>query len=39
MSGKAWAYGEVPKKVYQGLLKSKPIGSYRRENIIDSYPS
>jgi hypothetical protein len=38
-SGKAWVYGEVPKKVYQELLKSESIGSYMRENIIDCYPS
>ncbi len=38
-SGKGWAYEEVPKKVYQELLKSESIGSYMRENIIDCYPS
>ena len=38
-SGKAWAYKEVPKKVYQEFLKSESIGSYMRENIIDCYPS
>ncbi len=38
-SGKAWAYEEVPKKVYQELLKSESIGSYIRENIIDCYLS
>jgi hypothetical protein len=38
-SGKAWVYEEVPKKVYQELLKSESIGSYMRENIIDCYPS
>lgn len=38
-SGKAWVYEEVPKKVYQELLKSKSIGSYIRENIIDCYQS
>jgi hypothetical protein len=38
-SGKVWVYEEVPKKVYQELLKSKSIGSYMRENIIDCYPS
>ena len=38
-SGKAWVYEEVPKKVYQELLKSKSIGSYMRENIVDCYLS
>ena len=38
-SGKAWVYEEVPKKVYQVLIKSESIGSYMRENIIDCYPS
>jgi hypothetical protein len=38
-SGKAWGYEEIPKKVYQELLKSKSIGSYMRENIIDCYSS
>ncbi|MBS3920288.1 MAG: KTSC domain-containing protein [Deltaproteobacteria bacterium] len=38
-SGKAWGYEEVPKKVYQELLKSESIGSYIRENIIDCYLS
>ena len=38
-SGKAWVYEEVPKKVYQELLKSESIGSYMRENIIDCYLS
>jgi len=38
-SGKAWVYEEVPKKVYQELLKSESIGSYIRENIIDCYLS
>lgn len=36
-SGKVWVYEEVPKKVYQELLKSESIGSYMRENIIDCY--
>ena len=38
-SGKAWVYEEVPKKVYQELLKSESIGSYMHENIIDCYLS
>lgn len=38
-SGKTWVYEEVPKKIYQELLKSESIGSYMRENIIDCYPS
>jgi hypothetical protein len=38
-SGKVWVYEEVPKKVYQELLKSESIGSYMRENIVDFYPS
>jgi len=38
-SGKVWVYEEVPKKVYQELLKSESIGSYMRENIVDCYPS
>jgi hypothetical protein len=38
-SGKAWVYEEVPKKVYQELLKSESVGSYMRENVIDCYSS
>jgi hypothetical protein len=39
ISGEVWVYEEVPKKVYQELLKSESIGSYMRENIVDCYPS
>ena len=38
-SGKTWVYEEVPKRVYQELLRSESIGSYMRENIIDCYSS
>jgi hypothetical protein len=38
-SGKAWIYEDVPKKVYQELIKSTSIGSYMRECIIDCYDS
>ena len=38
-SGKTWIYEDVPKKVYQEIIKSSSIGSYMRECIIDCYDS
>ena len=38
-SGKTWVYEDVPRKVYQEMIKSSSIGSYMREFIIDCYDS
>ncbi len=37
-SGKKYAYLNVPKKIYQELLKTDSKGSYMRNYIIDCYP-
>ena len=34
-----YRYRDVPKKVYEGLLKSDSKGSYMRDMIIDMYPT
>jgi hypothetical protein len=34
-----YRYRDVPKKVYEGLLKSSSKGSYMRASIIDMYPA
>jgi len=34
-----YRYHNVPKKVYEGLLKAASKGSYMRDMIIDMYPS
>lgn len=35
--GKIWAYEDVPKEIYEGLLSAKSPGSYVRNNIFDCY--
>ena len=34
-----YRYRNVPKDVYEGLLKSSSKGSYMRDMIIDMYPT
>lgn len=36
-SGATWAYEDVPKSAYQGLLKADSKGSYMRGHIIGEY--
>jgi hypothetical protein len=36
-SGRTWIYEDVPKKVYQELMKARSIGVYMNSNIIDCY--
>jgi hypothetical protein len=35
--GKLWAYEDVPKDVYEGLLNAESPGSYMRNYILDCY--
>jgi TFIIF-interacting CTD phosphatase-like protein len=34
-----YRYRDVPKKVYEGLLKASSKGSYMRDLVIDMYPT
>ena len=34
-----YRYRDVPKKVYEGLIKASSKGSYMRDMIIDRYPT
>lgn len=35
--GSIWAYRNVPKSVYEGLLDSRSIGSYMRSSVLDCF--
>ena len=35
--GKIWCYYDVPPRVYEGLLKTRSVGSYMNSNVIDCY--
>lgn len=37
-SGKTYIYGNVPRKVYDGLLNAGSKGQYMGANVIDVYP-
>ena len=37
-SGQVWRYQEVPRRVYQELLKAESKGSYMRSCVIGLYP-
>lgn len=36
-SGKIWRYYDVPLSVYEGLLKTRSVGSYMNSHVIDCY--
>ncbi|MGJ8638126.1 MAG: KTSC domain-containing protein [Opitutaceae bacterium] len=36
-SGKIWRYYDVPLNVYEGLLKTRSVGSYMNSYVIDCY--
>jgi len=36
-SGKIWRYYDVPLCVYEGLLKTRSVGSYMNSHVIDCY--
>ena len=39
LKGGIWRYWGVPKDVYEALIRSRSIGSYMRNEIIDCYDS
>ena len=37
-SGKTYVYSNVPREVYDGLLRANSKGSYMKDFVIDMYP-